>query len=465
MPVNSFEHYPMSWKPKKEDLKRPIYLSLARQLEEDIAHGYLQPGTRLPPQRELADFLDINFTTVTRAYRECELKGLIHAVTGSGTFVSHHSKVATISHAQPDQERKPAIELGFVASFEQTNAMLRESIRAVTKEDFLDQLLDYSDPSGIPHQRGALSDWLRNFNVDIPPEELMIVSGTQNGLAIALSALFGPGDRIAVDHFTYPNFIELAKLYRLQLVPVEGDGSGMLPDALETQCRLNPIQGIFLMPSCGNPTTVRIPEYRKKELGEVIRKNNLTLIEDEVHAFIETALYPDPPAPLYTFAGENSVFICGTSKPICSGLRVACMRAGASVRQRVQNALFNINVKTPSLNAEIITQTIRTGRDIEIMQKKLSLAEQANKIFTELFPWYRMRQPYSYYQWLPIRSQESGPEFEARCAEQGIRVFHSDRFLVGTPGEESFLRISMASTADMSELEEGLKILSGLLVT
>ena len=88
MPVNSFENYPMSWKPDRSILKRPFYLSVAQFLEHDITNGLLAPGTKLPPQRELADFLDINFTTITRSYKICELKGLIYAVTGSGTFVS-----------------------------------------------------------------------------------------------------------------------------------------------------------------------------------------------------------------------------------------------------------------------------------------------------------------------------------------------------------------------------------------
>ena len=59
MPVNSFENYPMSWKPTLQHSKKPLYLTLAEQLEQDIHNGTLRPGTKLPPQRELADFLDI----------------------------------------------------------------------------------------------------------------------------------------------------------------------------------------------------------------------------------------------------------------------------------------------------------------------------------------------------------------------------------------------------------------------
>ena len=89
MPVNSFESYPMSWRPVRTALGPvPLYLALAAALEHDVRKGVLPPGTRLPPQRELADFLDIDFTTVTRAYGVCRAKGLVYGVTGRGTFVS-----------------------------------------------------------------------------------------------------------------------------------------------------------------------------------------------------------------------------------------------------------------------------------------------------------------------------------------------------------------------------------------
>ena len=88
MPVNSFENYPMSWKPDLSNTKPPIYLALVRQLEDDIKAGILKPGTKLPPQRELADYLDINLSTVSRAFKICEQKGLLSASVGNGTYIA-----------------------------------------------------------------------------------------------------------------------------------------------------------------------------------------------------------------------------------------------------------------------------------------------------------------------------------------------------------------------------------------
>ena len=76
MPRNSFENYQMSWRPTLKNGTGPLYIRLATQLENDIAHGVLRPGTKLPPQRELADFLDINISTVSRAVSYTHLYGL-----------------------------------------------------------------------------------------------------------------------------------------------------------------------------------------------------------------------------------------------------------------------------------------------------------------------------------------------------------------------------------------------------
>ena len=77
MPINSFENYPMSWKPDKQKLAYPVYYSLADLMEQDIKSGKLAANTKLPPQRELADFLDLNLSTITKAYKLCEMRGLI----------------------------------------------------------------------------------------------------------------------------------------------------------------------------------------------------------------------------------------------------------------------------------------------------------------------------------------------------------------------------------------------------
>ena len=88
MPINSYDNYPLTWRPDKQKLKRPYYRSLIQQLEQDILKNKLQKNTQLPSQRELADYLDLNFTTVGKAYKYGIEKGLLYTNIGSGTFIS-----------------------------------------------------------------------------------------------------------------------------------------------------------------------------------------------------------------------------------------------------------------------------------------------------------------------------------------------------------------------------------------
>ncbi|NCU33582.1 MAG: GntR family transcriptional regulator, partial [Candidatus Moranbacteria bacterium] len=115
MPFNSFENYPMSWLPDRTSLFAPLYISLAEQLEGDIQRGKLANNTKLPPQRELADYLDVSLSTVTRAYLLCAKKGLVRGRTGSGTYVSFNVGSPRSVLRKPDKQEQ--IQMGTVYPF------------------------------------------------------------------------------------------------------------------------------------------------------------------------------------------------------------------------------------------------------------------------------------------------------------------------------------------------------------
>src|ERR1700682_4378228 len=75
------------WCPDLSEIDKPRYLAIADAIDEDIRNGRLSPSDRLPPQRKLAQRLDIDFTTVARGYIEAQKRGLIESRVGRGTFV------------------------------------------------------------------------------------------------------------------------------------------------------------------------------------------------------------------------------------------------------------------------------------------------------------------------------------------------------------------------------------------
>ncbi len=451
MPINSFEEYPMSWKPDKKGLTYPIYYCLADMLECDIKSGTLSANTKLPPQRELADFLDLNLSTITKAYKLCEMRGLIHAITGKGTYVAPYANVPT---STVEKSTVPRIELALIHPFYEANAAIRDLTVEILKKPFSEQLFEYSHPLGDRGQIVTAAGWLKQFGLDADEHNTMIAAGAQNALATILSSLFEAGDRIAVDTYTYPNFISLANLLYLQLVPIESDGWGMRPDKLENACILQKVKGIYMMPAGGNPTNQAFSEHRKKEIAEIIRNRDLIAIEDDNYA----ALMEPPYSPLALEAPEHCIFVSGLSKPLCPGLRIAYLSLPEKYINAMEQGMFSQNLKISSLNMEIAAEIIRSGMAHKIIQKKRAAAVERNRIYASYFPGSSLRKE-SYYQWLELPAQCSGKQCETELSYQGVSVFGAERFSVGNQVRSNAVRVATCSARSDEELRQGLRAL------
>ncbi len=451
MPSNSFENYFLSWKPDRGRLSRPVYLALANALEEDIRNGILPAGLQLPPQRELADYLEINFTTVTRAYELCRKKNLIYGIIGKGSFVAPLSNENSVAS-------KHEINLGLIRGFDSVVSPVVDSAREVFEKTYLNELFTYAEPTGYKHQRIIAQNWMEQLGVKADFEQTLIFSGAQNIISTALLALFKVGDRIAVDGFTYVNLIDTAKLFHIQLVPVAGDQDGMKPELLDEICRETKITGIFLMPNCANPTTITIPEHRRIKLAEVIKRRNLIVLEDDTVGGMEA--YREC-IPLYSLLPEQTIFIAGSTKCLCSGLRVAFAAIPYPYLKKMITGMKSLNIKTSSLDAEIMTQIIVSGRWSALMKKKQMLAEKANQCFERIFPEEKQETFYpSFFRWLPLKQITApGIKIEQQLAMCGVQVLHSYHFQTMRGNHDAFLRLSLSSAVSEQYLSKGLNII------
>ena len=453
MPTNSFDNFFLSWAPDKKKLVRPYYLSLANALESDIISGKLASGTRLPPQRELADFLDLNFTTVTRAYNLCREKNLLYGVVGKGSFVSPLPGNALTGKRAAAEH---FTELGLVTGFDHLRAPVIEATEEVLKKGYIEELYSYTEPAGHLHQRAAGAHWMARMDVHTDSEHTAIFSGAQNAISTALLSLFRLGDKMAVDEYTYSNLIGTAKLSHIQLIPVRGDAHGMMPDELRSLCRKNHISGIFLMPNCANPTTCTLSEKRKDELADIILAHKLTLIEDD-NTGTPLAAAADYHS-MFTRVPEQTIHVCNSTMALCSGLRVAFAAFPEKFRSRLLDALFHLNIKTSSLDAEIMTELILSGKGGKILEQKSELAIERNKVFDSVFPdQLPPGSPAAFFRWFPLpRLKFNGMELERELMLRNISIYHARRFTVSrTPG--AFLRFAISSPATLEELRKGLE--------
>lgn len=451
MPVNSFENYPMSWKPVKKELKRPYYRALAEALEQEILEGRLVPDTKLPPQRELADFLDLNLSTITRAYKLCELKGLLYAVTGRGTFVAPGVSAGDTFLNQENA----MIELGMVRPFYQCSQMIQAAAgRVLASPDSL-RLFEYGDPFGTGRQLRAAARWLNRFGVPADESRILLTSGAQNALSVILISLFKAGSKIGADRFTYTNFKGLAGFLHIQLIPIDGDAFGMTPEALLYACRHTDLEGLYLMPSCNNPSALFMPETRRQELAAIIRHYKLLVIEDDIYSFLRQGREPS----FYSLLPEQTVHICSISKSLCPGLRTAFMAVPPACKEILTRGMLNINLRSAPLNGEILAELIDSGDAGRILKQKLRLARERNQIFQSVFPQEATDDIPRFFHWLPLPEGLTSEEAECLALEKGVRILGSHRFALTGQERSSYVRAAITSPATSAKLQRGLLIL------
>jgi DNA-binding transcriptional MocR family regulator len=455
MPINDFLFHPLSWQPDPKSLTRPRYLSLASKLAHDIESGALPPGLCLPPQRELADWLDINFTTVTRAYDICRERGLVYGVTGRGTFVSPLP-------GKSDDECDEVIDLGAVQGFPELGAdILMKTARDIISRDYTRHLFSYSERNGAERHRAAGAFWISRLGADVQAAETVVFPGVHSALVAVMLAFFEIGDALAVDEFTYGNLIGAARFARIRLVPIEGDRDGMLPEALERAAKRERIKGVFLMPTCANPTTVTMSNERKDALSAVIAKLGIFVLEDDA------TLEIDGSGTFFERLPDQTFHLTGATRFLAPGLRIAFVASPQRHLKKLLNAHHRLTIKASALDTEIMSELILSGRAQKLIDEKIVRAKEMNGVFRKIFPKERRSAkdtPFFRTLALPY-TRLSGPEIERKLLLSGVRVCHSSRFAASKNPSRSFLRLSLCSVQSKEELKSALKIIKTSLAT
>ena len=163
------------------------------------------------------------------------------------------------------------------------------------------------------------------------------------------------------------------------------------------------------------------------------------------------------PTSFFDLLGGNSVYICGMTKSLCAGLRIAYMAFGEELRERILHCRDNTNLKTSALDAEIITELLLSGAGQKIIRRKLQLTQKACALYEKYFP-EQSDAGLSYYKWLSLPERNSMTDAEDALLARGVHVYHSSRFAATPLPKRDFLRLSLCSAGSLRRLEQGLQI-------
>ncbi|WP_460357475.1 MULTISPECIES: aminotransferase-like domain-containing protein [unclassified Pseudomonas] len=432
-------------------MSRSRYKTLVDTYAADIRTGRLAPGTRLPTHRQLATQEGLALVTASRVYAELEAMGLVSGETGRGTFVRETS----LSPGQGIDQKDVAvgmIDLNFnYPSLPGQTQLLRTALRQLALSGDLEALLRYQPHAGRAHERASVARHLLSRGVSVEAEQVLLVNGAQQGLAVTLMALLKPGDVIAADALTYSGFKVLAEALHLEVVAIPVNEQGPDLAALEKLCRSRSVRAVYSMPTLHNPLGWVMPIEQREELAAIARRHDLTLIEDAAYAF----LVEDPPRPLIDLAPERTVYVSGLSKNIATGLRVGFIAAPAAHVPALERVIRATTWNTPGLMTAIVCGWLDDGTVIELEAQKRHDAQARQALAAELLKGLPcVAHPNSYFLWLPLPEDVRADQIVVELMQKQISVTTAEPFAVSAHVPHA-IRLALGSV-EMDVLRQAL---------
>ena len=207
----------------------PKYQAIAAELAQAILNGQLAAGEKLPPHRVLAKRLGVTTGTVSRAYASLEQQALAQARVGDGTYVRNLDRGA----ADPAQVSAAAyidMAQNVAIATEEAPALLRALATLGRSGANLNEVLKYQPEAGAQRHRIAGAAWLARFGTSGAWNRVMVTHGAQHAIAGVLRTIARPGDTLLTESLSYPGMLALARSMRLQVIGVEMDAQGLLPE-------------------------------------------------------------------------------------------------------------------------------------------------------------------------------------------------------------------------------------------
>jgi DNA-binding transcriptional MocR family regulator len=441
------------WSPVLDPADGPLYLALAHAIAEAIASGTLAPGQRLPTQRALAERLGIALTTVTRGYGEAERRGLVRGEVGRGTYVSATvPEWASVAEGGP-VDLRPNTMLPTPLMSE-----LQGSMAAIVGESGRLDLFDYGPHAGAYRHREAGAAWLGRVGMAASVDEVVVTSGGQHAMAVALSVVARPGDVVLVEEVTYAGMKSLAEFLDLRLGAVPLDEEGIQPDALRGACLRHGPVALYCMPTLQNPTSAVMSEERRREVAEVVNAAGLALVEDDSYGY----LLPEPPR--LSALCDRSFYIAGTSKSLLPSLRVGYLRAPAEAIDRVEAKVAATTYVASPLLAEVAARWISDGTAERVIAWKRNEARARQELTAQILGGrgYRAHGS-SPHGWLSLPEPWSARDFARQAAEHGVLVTPARVFAVARDQVPHAVRICVGPARSREALERGLETLARIL--
>jgi DNA-binding transcriptional MocR family regulator len=439
------------------------YLEISRSLEEQIRSGMFPPASRLPPQRELANELGINVSTVSRAYKELQARGLIVASKRRGSIVTGGAMPSVHTEGTRASRRGDPASNGMIDLTVNRPAtgeflvQLSRTLATLGSDPRYPELQEYQPPQGPEWARAAGARWMAAPGQTPSPEHVVVTSGAQHGIYAVLSSLMGHEGVILADRLTYYGLKALAPVFQFEIVGIPSDDDGLLPDRLEEACRQMRVKAIFTVPNLQNPTVVTMSLARRAALVDIARRHHIAIIEDDVYGPLLRTRLPT----IASLCPELTFHVASTSKILAPGLRLGYLLTPPNGAALAAEAVRTTAWMPAPLSMLVTTRWIEDGTAQTILDSQRAELHARQELARELLPKEHLTSdPACMFVWLRVPAPWRSDDFAANALARGVNTMPASAFAVDRSTIEHGVRINLACAASREQLVHALQIIA-----
>lgn len=314
----------------------------------------------------------------------------------------------------------------------------------------------------------ALREWIAqrhsNSTLRIDPANVLVTTGSQQGLDLLGKVLIDVGSRVLVETPTYLGALQAFSLSEPQFVSVPSDEQGPIPDEM-TPDLLRDARFMYCLPNFQNPTGRRIGAQRRRDLMKVARTAGLLILEDDPYGALSYS--GDTLESLLSIDPEHVVHMGSFSKVLAPGLRVGYLIAPAPLHRKLVQAKQAADLHTPSFTQRIVHETVKDGfLDRHVPSIRALYGQRCSAMLAALdqhFPdgvtWNRPEG--GMFIWVQLPKQMNSMTLLERAIEHHVAFVPGAPFFANDP-QANTLRLSFV-TVPPEKIARGIEILGRLI--
>jgi 2-aminoadipate transaminase len=343
-------------------------------------------------------------------------------------------------------------------------AEVNAAVNKILTEDG-EAALQYATSEGYGPLREAVAKMLP---WDVSPDQVLITTGSQQGLDLIAKILIDKDSIIWVESPTYLGAVQAFTPMEPRVVSVACDHDGVDVDALEVQLKNTPADQkprfLYLLPTFQNPTGRTMPESRRAKLVVLAKAHGLCLVEDNPYG--DLWFDQEPPDTLTSRNPEGTIYLGSFSKILAPGLRLGFMVLPAVLYSKMLQAKQAADLHTPNLNQRVLYELLHSNfipkhnPSIRALYKS-QLEAMLSALAREMPNTVTWNKPIGgMFLWLTLPKQINSQALLKKAVEQGIAFVPGAAFYANeSEMEHDKLRLTFV-TASIEQINKGIAILA-----